>query len=114
MSGTTTTTLRLSAEERSALDAAAEAAGLGPSSYARRAVMRAVGRAASVRRRPDGLAQAIGRALGDLGRIGNLLNQMARHAHVGGNVPAEALDRCGRELSRLTAAVLALRGERSG
>ncbi|WP_181167880.1 plasmid mobilization relaxosome protein MobC [Mesorhizobium sp. B2-4-19] len=114
MSGTTTTTLRLSTDERAALDAAADAAGLGPSSYARQAVMRAVGRAASVRRRPDGLAQAIGRALGDLGRIGNLLNQMARHAHVGGYVPAQALEGCRRELSCLTATILALRQERSG
>lgn len=109
----TTTTLRLTRDERAALDAAAEAAGLGPCSYARQAVMRAVGRAVSVRRRPDSLARAIGQALGDLGRIGNLLNQIARHAHVGGNVPAQPLEDCGRELSRLTGAVLALRQERS-
>lgn len=104
-----TTTIHMTADERAALDAAAEAAGIGPSSYARRAVMRSVGRDAAVRRRPDGLAHAVGRALGDLGRVGNLLNQMARHAHVGGRVPAKALDGCRLELARLTAAVLALR-----
>lgn len=104
-----TTSLRLNPDERAALDAAAEAVGLGPCSYARRAVMAAVGRSASVRRRPDGLAHAVGQALGDLGRIGNLLNQLTRHAHVGGTVPAQALDGCKRELACLTAAVMALR-----
>jgi len=104
-----TTTIHMTADERAALDAAAEAAGIGPSSYARRAVMRSVGREANLRRRPDGLAQAVGRVLGDLGRIGNNVNQLARHAHVGGRVPPEALDGCRLELVRLTAAVLALR-----
>lgn len=108
---TTTTTLRLTADERAALDVAAEAAGLGPSSYARRAVVRAVGREARVRRRPDELAQSLGQALGDLGRVGNLLNQLTRHAHSGGRVPADALDGCRLELARLTAAVLTLRQE---
>lgn len=109
MTGTTTTTLRLTPAERAALDAAAGAAGLGPSSYARRAVMRAVGRDAAVRRRPDDTAQAVARALGDLGRVGNNLNQLSRHAHQGGQVPAGALDSCRLELAGLTAAVLALR-----
>lgn len=109
---TTTTTIRLTAAERAALDAAADAAGLGPSSYARRTVMSAVGRDANVRRRPNDTAQAIGRALGDLGRVGNLLNQMTRHAHVGGRVPADALDGCRLELARLTAAVMSLREPR--
>lgn len=105
---TTTTTIHMTADERAALDAAAEASGLGPCSYARRAVMEAVGRTAVVRRRPDGLAQALGRALGDLGRIGNNLNQIARHVHHGGRVPADALAAVRLELARLTSAVLAL------
>lgn len=109
---TTTTTLRLTADERAALDVAAEASGLGPCSYARRAVMAAVGRDVTVRRRPDGLAQAITRALGDLGRVGNLVNQLARHAHVGGRVPADALASVRLELTRLTVAVMSLREPR--
>lgn len=109
MTGTRTTTLRLTADERAALDAAAEASGLGPCSYARREVMRSVGRKANLRRRPDGLAQAVGRALGDLGRIGNNINQLAHHAHKGGRVPADALDGCRLELARLTVAVISLR-----
>jgi hypothetical protein len=104
-----TTTLRLTQDERVALDAAAEAAGLGPCSFARQAVMRAVGRAAVVRRRPDGLAQTIGRVLGDLGRVGNVVNQLARHAHNGGRVSSEALHAVRTELAALTAAVLSLR-----
>lgn len=109
---TGTTTFRLTADERAALDAAADAAGLGPSSYARRAVMQSVGRDASVRRRPDGLARAVGRALGDLGRVGNVLNQLARYAHQGGRVPADALASVRLDLSHLTAAVMSLRGPR--
>lgn len=111
MTGTTTTTLRLTPAERAALDAAASAAGLGPCSYARREVMRSVGRDVSVRRKSDGTAQALGHALGDLGRVGNNVNQMARHAHEGGRVPPEALAAVRTELAALTAAVLALRQE---
>ncbi|WP_095083548.1 MobC family plasmid mobilization relaxosome protein [Mesorhizobium sophorae] len=109
---TIVTTFRLSLEERAALDASADAAGVGPSSYARRAVMAAVGRAGAVRRKPDGAAKAIGAALGDLGRIGNNINQLARHAHVGGRVPAEALAAVRQELAQLTTAVLSVRLER--
>ena len=71
--------------------------------------MAAVGRETAVRRRPDRLAQALGRALGDLGRVGNVVNQLARHAHVGGRVQAEVLAAVRTELTRLTAAVIALR-----
>lgn len=111
MTGTTTTTLRLTPAERAALDAAADAAGLGPCSYARREVMKAAGRDVTVRKRPDGLAQALGRTLGELGRIGNNVNQMARHAHEGGRVPPEALAAVRQELAALTSAVVALRQE---
>lgn len=106
---TQTTTIRLTADERAALDTAADAAGIGPSSYTRRAVMAAVGRDANVRRRPDGLAQAIARLLGEAGCIGSNLNQLSRHAHQGGRVQADALVAVRAELARLTAAVIALR-----
>lgn len=112
MTGTTTTTIRLTHTERAALDAAAEASGLGPSSYARRATMEAVGRETSVRRRPGGLAQAVTQALGDLGRVGNVVNQLARYAHQGGRVPADALASVRLELTRLTATVMSLREPR--
>jgi hypothetical protein len=104
-----TTTLRLTADERAALDTAADAAGLGPSSYARREVMRSVGRETVLRRRPDGIAQAIGRLLGEAGRIGNNVNQLSKHAHVGGRVPPASLDAVRHELARLTVAVMSLR-----
>lgn len=111
-SATTTTSLRLTSAERAALEAAAASKGLGPCSFARQAVMAACGRLATVRRRPDRLAHALGQALGELGRIGNNVNQIARTANRGLPVPAEALEGCRRELSRLTGAVMALRRTR--
>lgn len=112
MSTTTTTTLRLTTDERAALDVAADACGLGPCSYARRAVMLSVGRDVKVRRRPDGLAQAVTRLLGEAGRIGNNVNQLARVGNRGLPVPADALEGCRLDLTRLTAAVQALQEPR--
>lgn len=106
---TTTTTLRLSPEERAALEDAAAAAGVGPSSFARQVVMAAVGRSVSVRRRRDPIAAAVAPLLGELGRQGGLLNQLARYAHVGGRVDPDALAALRAEIERLTCAVMALR-----
>lgn len=107
---TTTTTLRLSPDERAAVIAAAEAAGLGPSSFARLATLRAAGRTATPgRKRRDAVAAALAPVLGELGRQGGLLNQLARYAHTGGRVDADRLDALRSEVERLTRAVLALR-----
>lgn len=107
---TTTTTLRLSPEEREAVIAAAAAQGLGPSSFARKAALEAAGRpATSIRRRRDAIASALAPVLGELGRHGNLLNQLTRHAHVGGRVDPDQLAALRFEIERLTLAVLALR-----
>lgn len=108
---TLTTTIHMTPEERVALRAAAEAAGLGPSSYARRVVMRSLGLEPKVRRRPSEMAAAIGRMLGTLGRIGSNLNQLARAANRGVQVPAASVDVAQAELAQLTAAVMALRQE---
>lgn len=107
---TTTTTLRLTPEERAALDAAAAAAGIGPSSFARQATLAAAGRpATSVRRRRDAIASALAPVLGELGRHGSLLNQLTRHAHVGGRVDPGQLKALQGEIEQLTHAVLSLR-----
>jgi hypothetical protein len=63
--------VRLSAEEAAAIDAAAEARGLGSSSFAREAMLR---------RRDVGAAEFVP-VLGELGRVGNNLNQAIRLAN---------------------------------
>lgn len=107
---TTTTTLRLSPDERAAVIAAAEAAGVGPSSFARLATLQAAGRPLSpARKRRNAMAAALAPVLGQLGRHGSLLNQLTRHAHSGGKVDPDRLEALRAETERLTRAVLALR-----
>lgn len=85
---------RLLPAERAAIDAAAEAAGCGPGTWAREILTRAAGAPVPPRRaaRTD-LARVIGRWTGEVGKIGNNLNQLSRHAHLGSRVDAAALDR---------------------
>ncbi|MBP0441510.1 plasmid mobilization protein [Tianweitania sediminis] len=107
---TTTTTLRLSADERAALDLAAQAEGLGPSAFARLAVVRAAGGTPTpTRKRRSEIAKAIALVLGELGRVGSNLNQVARRANRGGSVEPAELDAIRSELERMTLSVLSLR-----
>lgn len=106
---TTTTTFRMTPTERAAVIAAADATGMGPCTFARVSVLRAAGQVAPIGKRRDAIATVIASALGQLGRIGNNLNQLTRHAHVGGLVDSESLTRLRDEAERLTLAVLALR-----
>lgn len=106
---TTTTTFRLTPTERVAVATAADAAGMGPSTFARVSVLRAAGQKAPIRKRRDAIATVIAPVLGELGRVGNNLNQLTRHAHVGGRVDSDALTRLRNEAERLTRAVLAFR-----
>jgi hypothetical protein len=74
-------TIRLTAEERAAIDDAADRAGLTSGSYARQAVMGApVPRQV---RRPPVERRELARLLGELGKIGGNLNQLARAANAG-------------------------------
>lgn len=108
---TTTTTLRLTPEERARLAVAAEAKGLGPSSLARLVVVREIGLPdPDIRRKPDGLRQDIARVLGELGRIGSNVNQVARVANATGDVASiVAVHGLRDQLQELTQAVLELR-----
>ena len=107
---TTTTTLRLSADERAALDRAAETAGLGPSAFARLAVVRAAGgKPTAPRRRRSDLAKAIADGLGEFARIGNNWNQVARRLNAGGTAEVAELAGIRAALERATLALLALR-----
>ena len=108
---TTTLTIRLTGEERAAVDAAADGMAVGPSTFARRATVEASGKPLRSRHGPAPEAAVLARVLGGLGKIGNLTNQLARHAHQGGRVPEAALATVRSELIRLTEAVLALREE---
>lgn len=74
--------VRLSADESAAIDAAAAARGLGPSSFARDVLLRAARLPVPARaRRADVLSAEIAPVLGALGRIGNNLNQALALAH---------------------------------
>ena len=80
-------TIRLAPEERAAIEAAAEHAGLTPGSYARRVLLGAPA-PREVRRRPAE-RQELARLLGELGKIGGNLNQLAYQANIG-NFPVES------------------------
>src|SRR3546814_14231660 len=80
-SNTTTTTIRLTSEEAETVRSAAAARGIGPSTFARAATLRAAGRAAPpARRNRTDMAIALAGVLGSLGPIGSSLDQLARHA----------------------------------
>lgn len=109
---TVTTTIRLTPDERAAVAAAADAQGLGPSSFARVATLRAAGRTSpAIRKRHDAIADVVGPVLGELGRIGSNVNQIAKVANSTGNASAIAAAGCLRsDLERLTIAVMSLKG----
>ena len=90
---TASVSARLLPAEREAIERAAEAAGCGPGTWARETLTRAAGAPVPPRSaaRTD-LARAIGRWTGQAGQLGNLLNQLARHANSGGRVDQLALE----------------------
>jgi hypothetical protein len=102
--------VRLSHQERAAVTAAAEERGQAPSAFLRRAALAVAGRPLpAIAARRDALAQETARAVGELGRIGNLLNQVARVANTCGLRDKDAtfaLDRISRELAAVRAALL--------
>jgi Bacterial mobilisation protein (MobC) len=74
-------TVRLSDEERTAVDAAADRAGLTPGSYARQAMLGAP--APRQVRRPPVERKELARLLGEVGKIGSNLNQLTKAVHTG-------------------------------
>lgn len=91
---TTHITIRLTPEEREAIDTAASRAGLTAGSYARQVLLGAP--APRQVRRPQIERRELARLLGQLGAIGNNMNQVAKLANFGDPVDrtrfAEALD----------------------
>jgi hypothetical protein len=73
--------IRLSPEEREIIDAAAARAGLATGSYARQILLGAP--APRQVRRPPVEQRELARLLGELGKIGSNLNQLAKAANQG-------------------------------
>ena len=91
MSSTSPISVRLTPEERAKLDEMARTQRTGPSTAARRVIVEALKLplpAAATRR--DVLAVAVGKGIGELGRIGNLLNQVARIANARRSIAPDA------------------------
>lgn len=109
---TAAVTVRLLPSERAAIDAAAAAAGCGSGTWAREVLTHAAGQPVPARRaaRTD-LARAIGWWTGEVGKIGNNINQLTKFAHEGGRVDASSLDRLTAEIRALHAAVVAREGD---
>jgi len=98
--------IRLSPREFQSVTAAAEACGRAPSVFVRNAALSAAGRPlppAAMRR--DALARETARAVGQLGKIGSLLNQIARVANSTGRLAstdaAYAYEHVARELAAI-------------
>ena len=83
--------LRLSEAERAAIDQAAALTGLCPSSYAATAAVAAAEDCQPPPARVNGeLRRELVEATEQLARLGNLLNQLARAANSGQEIPATA------------------------
>ena len=82
-----TVTVRLTRDERDALDALASRSGLAAGAFMRAAAFGDAGPRAQ--RRPPIDHIALRQLLGEWGRIGNNLNQIAKHLNTGGpvNIP---------------------------
>ena len=73
--------VRVTDAEMAEIEEHASRAGLTPSSYARSVLLAAP--APRARRRPSIEAEAMGRLLGELGKVGSNLNQIAHHMNAG-------------------------------
>jgi hypothetical protein len=82
-------TVRLTPEERAAIDQAADRSGLTPGSYARQ-VMLGAPMPRQVRRPPIERRE-LARLLGEIGHVGGNLNQIARDMNFGRGVDAYEL-----------------------
>ena len=94
-------TIRLSPEERAAIDEKADRAGLTPGSYCRQVLLGAP--APRQVRRPPIERRELARLLGEIGHVGSNLNQIARLGNVGKDID-------GAELASVLADLAVVRG----
>jgi hypothetical protein len=110
---TETLTFRLTPEELGVVRNAAQSRGVGLTAWARRLLLDAAGtEVPPYRAKRDVAAVALGRLLGELGRIGSNVNQLAKVANASGDVAG--VDVClgmRDQLARLHADLLAELGE---
>ena len=97
-------TIRLTPGERAYIDEAADRAGLMTGSYARGMVLG--GPAPRQARRPPVERRELARLLGELGKIGGNLNQLARAANTGVVVYENEIDTALRGLAEVRDAIL--------
>lgn len=101
-------TVRLTEDERAAIDAAAERAGLMTGSYARQKLLG--GPAPRQVRRPPVERRELARLLGEVGKIGSNLNQLARAANQGSYVRGVEIETALAGLDDVRAAILSTLG----
>ena len=101
--------IRLTPDERAAVIAAGAGLGLGLSSFARMATVKAAGRkpAKPPRRKPDSYQRALAEWTAQLARIGSNLNQAARALNKGNSPELSLLEAIRAELQALRETVLA-------
>ena len=99
--------VRLSDEERAVVDAAAERAGLETGSYIRQVLLGAP--APRQMRRPQIERKELAKLLGELGKIGSNLNQLAKASNQGltvyGRVPGQTTPSAGTYNDTITVTV---------
>jgi len=107
--------IRLTEAERDAVNVAAAAAGVGPCSFVRVVVVAAVGQtptpAPRLRRAPSQPGRDLAKAISEIARIGNNLNQLARAANSGFDLDPAIVAEATAELRRLRETIVATHDE---
>jgi hypothetical protein len=98
--------VRLTPVEGAALDAAAAARGIGPSTFARDALLRAAKLPVPKSARKDPRVEALAPLLVAISRVGNNLNQVAAKAHATDGIDMKAIDTARGHLGAIHEAIL--------
>jgi hypothetical protein len=104
--------LRLTDAEHAELEARAERAGLAVNAYLRQQALGGSGPRA--RRRPHADAALLLQVLGQFGRIGSNVNQLARAANAGGWPSASAMEDAAQEVVATCDAIMQALGKGRG